>query len=88
MKFCDPNEKNFSSSPGLTPQKRDSYARRYVRVMHNFFEIFKSPSKSAKKVLKSIDFRTFWSEWNYRIQRSQNYKNDIRVVINQHFHQY
>ena len=29
-----------------------------------------------------------WSEWNYRIQRSQNYKNDIRVVINQHFHQY
>ena len=27
--------------------------------MHNFFEIFKSPSKSAKKVLKSIDFRTF-----------------------------
>ena len=59
MKFCDPNEKNFSSSPGLTPQKRGSYARRYVRVMHNFFEIFKSPSKSAKKVLKSIDFRTF-----------------------------
>ena len=32
---------------------------RYACVMHNFFEIFKSPSKSAKKVLKSIDFRTF-----------------------------
>ena len=46
----------------LTPQKNRQLCTRYARVMHNFFGIFKSHAKSAKKVLKSIDFRTFWSE--------------------------
>ena len=65
MKFCDPNEKNFSSSPGLTPQKGDSYARRYVRVMHALcttFSEFSRVAQKMKKVPKSADFGTFLVE--------------------------
>ena len=35
---------------------------RYARVMHDFFEFFKSHAKSAKKVPKSVDFGTFLVE--------------------------
>ena len=42
----------------LTPQKTGNY----VRVMHDFFGIFKSHAKSAKKVPKSADFGTFLVE--------------------------
>lgn len=54
MKFCDPNEKNFSSNPGLTPQKRDSYARRYVRVMHALCTTFLEFSRVLLKVQKKF----------------------------------
>ena len=35
---------------------------KYARVMHDFFGIFKSHVKSAKKVPKSVDFGTFLVE--------------------------
>ena len=35
---------------------------RYARVMHDFFGIFKSRAKNAKKVPKSTDFGTFLVE--------------------------
>lgn len=65
-------------------------------AMHTFKIYEKLPlsavlSKNRDGNLDTRDIKIFvptWSEWNYRIQRSQNYKNDIRVVINQHFHQY
>ena len=59
MKFCDPNEKNFSSSPGLTPQKRGSYARRYVRVMHALCTTFLKFSRVLLKVKKSSEIHRF-----------------------------
>lgn len=71
---------------------KPSFRTFFTAVMVALCTTFSSDSRVPQKAQKSSEihrFRNFfWSEWNYRIQRSQNYKNDIRVVINQHFHQY